>query len=131
MSPDAWEIFVFNTANGKVYSYPRTIDGSAIVPYEPVIPDAEGEMKYSYTAQSRLLTAAAEGFMPGVQVTIVVTAKDGSYLGYHQQTVDENGQVKSFFILPEIQKELSRSGSTMRAGRHSGKRQKSGRMKIS
>ena len=31
----------------------------------------------------------------------------------------------------KIQKELSRSGSTMRAGRHSGKRQKSGRMKIS
>ena len=95
------EIFVFNTANGKVYSYPRTIDGSAIVPYEPVIPDAEGEMKYSYTAQSRLLTAAAEGFMPGVQVTIEVTAEDGTYLGYRQQTVDGNGQVKSFFILPE------------------------------
>ena len=96
------EIFVFNTESGKVYSYPRTIDGSAIVPYETVIPDAaEGELEYSYTAQSRLLTAAAEGFMPGVQATIEVTAEDGTYLGYRQQTVDGNGQVKCFFILPE------------------------------
>ena len=96
------EIFVFNADSGKVYSYPLTIDGSAVVPYEPVIFDAAGDdVEYTYTAEERLLTTAEGGFVPGVQGMVKIVAEDGTLLGIRQETVDESGQMKCGFILPE------------------------------
>ena len=96
------EIFVYNTADGKVYSYPRTVDGNSIVPYEAVISDAAGDaVEYTYTAEERLLTAAANGYTPGVQAMTEIKAEDGTLLGLRQSTVNTDGQVKCAFFLPE------------------------------
>ena len=96
------EILVYNTDDGKVYTHPRTIDGSSIVPYDVSVSDAAGdEIEYTYTAEERVLTVASGGLTPGVQALAEITTEDGAPAGIRQGAVEENGQVKYAFILPE------------------------------
>lgn len=95
------EVFVYQE-NGAVYSYPTVIDGMNIVAKDVNIMDAFGEkIEYTYTEEERLLTIAAKDLAVGAQGIVEITDEEGNVIGFRQRKIEDGGQLKAAFILPE------------------------------
>ena len=96
------EIYVYGKESGQPYAYSYTVDGRSIVHKDVTILDASGsEIGYTYTNSEHILTIAAGGFSEGGQALIQIDDENGGTVVLRQTEVEESGQVKAAFILPE------------------------------
>ncbi len=93
-------VLLVTDENGAALAYPYTLEGTHVEQGQHVklTPETEGQIELSYTAESRLATAALKGCREASQVVMTVKNSQGQILSMQQATV-KDGIVSLDFLL--------------------------------